>query len=122
MEGVERGSFGAYIGCSPEKTEKALRMMREEFEKLVQDKVSNDELERAQRYLVGRHDIDLQRTSAIASSLIYEDIYDLDAQETFRAAEKYFAVTAQDVQRVAERIFTQPEVISVVGPVDIKVT
>ncbi|MFN7262835.1 MAG: M16 family metallopeptidase [Pseudobdellovibrionaceae bacterium] len=122
MEGVERGSFGAYIGCSPEKTEKALRMMREEFEKLVQDKVSNDELERAQRYLVGRHDIDLQRTSAIASSLIYEDIYDLDAQETFQAAEKYFAVTAQDVQRVAERIFTQPEVISVVGPVDIKVT
>ncbi|MCE3009433.1 MAG: insulinase family protein [Proteobacteria bacterium] len=119
-EGIERGSFGAYIGCSPEKTEKALSMMREEFRKLIEVKVPHEELERAQRYLVGRHDIDLQRTSAIASSIIYEDIYDLDPFETFNIGEKYFSVTEKDVQRVAERIFTQPEIISMVGPIDIK--
>lgn len=118
LEGLEGGYFGAYIGCSPEKTEKALSMMKIEFEKLVNTKVPEEELDRAKRYMVGRHDIELQRTSAIASSLLYEDLYGLDYREIFNFHEKILPITADEIQKVAEQIFTGPTVTAVVGPKD----
>lgn len=116
LEGLDTGYFGAYIGCSPDKVSKALQMMKEQFQLLCEKKVDDHELLRAKRYLMGRHDIDLQRTGSVASSILYDDIYGIDFNETFQMGEKYFAVTANDVQRVAQKIFNQKSVISLVGP------
>lgn len=116
MEGIEAGYFGAYIGCSPEKVQKSIEMMKEQFDRLMDETVSNEELLRAQRYLVGRHDIDLQRTGAIAASILYDDIYGIDYNESFAAAEKYFAVKKDKIREMARRILSQKPVISVVGP------
>jgi zinc protease len=116
MEGIETGYFGAYIGCSPEKVQKAISMMKEQFDLLVTTKVESEELLRAQRYLIGRHDIDLQRTSAVASSILYDEIYGNDAKESLKVAKKYFAVTADQIQKLAKRIFDQNPVLVVVGP------
>ena len=120
MEGIEAGYFGAYIGCSPDKVDKALEMMRIEFKKLCNNKVSSDELERAKRYLIGRHDIDLQRVSAIASSILYDDIYGINYDESFHFGEKYRSVTSDDIMRVSQSIFEGSPVVSVVGPKDLK--
>jgi len=116
LEGLDTGYFGAYIGCSPDKVAKALDMMKEQFQLLCEKKVDDHELLRAKRYLMGRHDIDLQRTGSVASSILYDDIYGVDYNETFQMGEKYFAVTADDIQRVAKKIFNQNSVISLVGP------
>lgn len=116
MEGIECGYFGGYIGCSPEKTEKSIQMLKAEFKKLMDHKVSAEELTRAQRYLVGSHDIALQRKSSICSSLLFDDIYGLDYRESLHVADKYFAVTSEEVQNLARKIFSQPAVISIVGP------
>lgn len=115
MEGIEGGYFGAYIGCSPEKVRKAYDMMRVEFQKLMDIPVGDHELARAKRYLIGRHDIDLQRTGAIASTLIYEEIYGLDSIANLDVAKLYGSITAQDIRRVAREIFSQPGVIALVG-------
>lgn len=116
MEGLEAGYFGAYIGCSPEKVKKSISMLKEEFRKLIDTKVPEPELLRAQRYIVGRHDIDLQRKSSISNSILFDRIYGLDPQEGLDVADKYFAVKAADLQVLAEKLFTQDFVISVVGP------
>jgi zinc protease len=116
MEGIECGYFGGYIGCSPEKTDKSIQMLKSEFKKLADQKISKEELERAQRYLVGRHDIELQRKSSICSSLLFDDIYGIDYRESLDVADKYFAVTPEQVQKLAQKIFSQPAVISIVGP------
>lgn len=116
MEGIDAGYFGAYIGCSPEKVEKALKMMKIEFQKLCETPVPAEELERAKKYLVGRHDIDLQRVSSIGASILYDDIYGVPYDETFGLAEKYFAITAADVMRIAQRIFSAAPVVSLAGP------
>jgi zinc protease len=115
MEGVDTGYFGAYIGCSPEKGEKAIAMLRAEFDKLASERPSDAELDRAKRYLIGRHDIDLQRSSAIASSLLFNEIYGIDAEETFRYAERLAAVTADEVRALAQAIFSQPSALVAVG-------
>lgn len=116
MEGLDGGYFGAYIGCSPEKSKKAYDLMKIEFKKLCDQLVSQDELGRAKRYLIGRHDIDLQKTSSIASAILYNEVYGIDHREIFNVAELYNQITAQDIQNLAQQIFDNYEVISLVGP------
>lgn len=118
MEGLEGGYFGAYIGCAPGKVAQAEKMMHEEFDKLCNVLVPAEELARAQRYTIGRNDIDLQRTSSVASSVIFNEVYGLDPNEAFKCADKYWAVTSQDLQRIARKIFSQAPVKSLVGPND----
>lgn len=117
MEGVDTGYFGAYIGCSPNKGEKAISMLQEEFRKLMETAVSTTELDRAKRYLIGRHDIDLQRNSAISSSILFNEIYGIPSEEVFRYAEHLKDVTADDVRKLAQEIFSQKHVLSAVGPI-----
>ena len=115
MDGVDTGYFGAYIGCSPEKGEKAIAMLRTEFKKLANDLASESELDRAKRYLIGRHDIDLQRASAIGSSILFNEIYGVPAEETFEYAKYVSAVTSTDVRNIAQTLFAQPHVLCAVG-------
>lgn len=116
MEGIDGGYFGAYIGCAPSKTETALRMMAEEFKKLCDELIPEAELERAKRYIIGRHDIDLQRASSISAAILFNDLYGIDYNETFTSGEKFRQVTAEQIRELARTIFGQPGVVSVVGP------
>lgn len=118
MEGIEGGYFGAYIGCAPDKVTQANQMIRAEFAKLTNEKVSDKDLERAQRYIVGRQDIDMQKTSAIAGAILFSDLYGIDFNEPFQSDEKYWAVTKEDILRVSQKIFSQPAVAALVGPRD----
>lgn len=115
MEGLDTGYFGAYIGCSPQKGAKAIEMMDAEFRKLVEHHVSDAELDRAKRYLIGRHDIDLQRSSAICSAILFNEIYGIPSDEIFRYAENLRDISARDVQDLATEIFSRPRVICAVG-------
>lgn len=115
MEGIEAGYFGGYIGCSPEKVDKSIQMLKAEFEKLCSTAVPQEELQRAQKYLSGSNDIELQRKSTICNGILFDVIYGMDPDETFKATEKYFQVTAQDIIRVSQRIFHSESIISVVG-------
>ncbi len=118
MEGLEGGYFGAYIGCSPEKATTALRMMHEEFDKLVNNAVPSEELQRAQRYLIGKHDIELQKNSSLTSSVLFDHIYGIDFMETFKYAERIRSVDAAAIRRLAQKIFSGPAVKTLVGPVN----
>jgi zinc protease len=115
MDGLDTGYFGAYIGCSPEKAKKAISMLKAEFAKLVDKKIGDEELARAKKYLIGRYDIDLQRNSAIGSSILFNELYGIDCAETFKFADHINSVTANEIQDVASQIFKQKDVISAVG-------
>lgn len=116
MEGLDGGYFGAYIGCAPNKVETALQMMRAEFQKMAGELIPEAELERAKRYIIGRHDIDLQRSGSVSAAILFNELYGIDYNEVFHSSEKYWAVTAEDVRRLAQQIFSGPSVVSLVGP------
>ncbi|HVK60817.1 MAG TPA: pitrilysin family protein, partial [Bdellovibrionales bacterium] len=116
MEGIDTGYFGAYIGCSPEKGTKAIEMLNAEFAKLVETKVPDWEIDRAKRYLIGRHDIDLQRNSAISSSILFNEIYGIPGEEMFAYADHLRDITASDIQSLAKELFAQPRILCAVGP------
>jgi zinc protease len=122
LDGVDPGYFGAYIGCSPEKGTKAIEMMREEFRKLVDNLVEDGEIDRAKRYLLGRHDIAIQRTGHMADLMLFDQLYGLPFDEFESFQKNLEAVSAKRIQKLAKRIFSQPYVLSVVGKSDVTVT
>jgi zinc protease len=115
MEGIDTGYFGAYIGCSPGKGEKAIEMLQAEFAKLAEKEVPEAELDRAKRYLIGRHDIDLQRNSAISSSILFNEIYGIEGEEIFKYADHLRDISASEVRTLAKELFAQPYVLCAVG-------
>lgn len=115
MESLECGYFGGYIACSPDKVEKAIKMFHAEFEKIRSVSVPQAELERAQRYLIGQNDIGLQRKSSLCNTIAFDDFYGNDFNESLHIDKVYNAITSNDVKRVAEKLFSQPHITSVVG-------
>lgn len=116
MEGIERGYFGTYIGCSPEKTEKAIQMMREELKKLTRELIAPEELERAQNYLIGQQAISLQRKSSICQAILLDVVYGMPADHIFEVIHEYQKVTREDVKNLAVKLFSQNEIMAIVGP------
>ena len=90
--------------------------MQIEFDRLCDEMVPEDELERSKKYVIGRHDIELQKTSSIAASMLFDHVYGLPYDDTFKYADKVQAVTPKDVQSLAQKIFAQNSVTSCVGP------
>ena len=102
VPGMEDGYFGVYIGTAPQKEEEALGAIREQLE-LVLKGVDEQELERAKNYIVGSFEIGLQRNSAQASTVGFDELYGIGAYEYRKYPEKILAVTAGDVARVARK-------------------
>jgi zinc protease len=119
VEGVEPGYFAVYIATSPENIQVALDGIRDELARAVASPPSQEELDRAKRYLVGGHDISLQRRSALAAQLAFHAAYGLPDDEHLKYADRVLAVTAADVQRVARR-FLDPRrsVTAIIRPDD----
>jgi zinc protease len=103
-EGIAPGNFTVYIATSPEKLDEARAGMFEELDKLIQQPPSDEELERAKRYLIGNHAISLQRNAAHAGLISLNALYGLgpDADRAF--PEQVSAVDKDEVLRVARRI------------------
>lgn len=115
MESLETGYFGGYIACSPEKVEKAIEMFQIEFKKLMTETVSNEELDRAKRYLIGQHDIGLQRKSALCNLLVFDEVYGNDYNQSLHVALEYQKVTQEKIIELSQKLFSKPHVVSVVG-------
>jgi zinc protease len=103
VEGLEPGYFAVYIGTSPEKIEEAVSGIFGELAKIRDSLVSSAELGRAKRYLIGSHAISLQRMTARAASLAFDECYGLGIEESDRYAERISAVTRETLRDVAAR-------------------
>lgn len=103
-EGLDPGYFGVYIGTSPEKVDEAKQGIRDHLERVRNEAISDDELQRASRYLVGHHAIGLQRIGARAGVMALDQVYGLGADFHQRFADRIHAVTVDDVLEVARRV------------------
>jgi len=102
-DGLDGGMFGFYIGCSPEKLEKALRGIRLEIDKVLQSPLPKKELDRAKEYWVGRFELDLQRFGSQAMLYGLDEVYGLGYQHSLTLPEKIKSLTADDVLQAARK-------------------
>ena len=117
VEGVDPGHVCVYIGTSPDKQDAALAGIEVELRRMVEEAISPAELDRARAHLIGGHEIGLQRNSARAALLALDSAYGLGLENFLHFAERVRAVTAQDVQRVAQHLLRlEHSALAVVGP------
>jgi zinc protease len=102
--GYAPGYFCVYIATAPEKLETAQRGMLRELERLLQEAPSEDEAERARRYLCGSHAIAQQRSGQRALSMALDARYGLGADADREFPQRVRAVSRDDLLRVARRI------------------
>jgi len=111
VPGMESGYFGIYIGTAPQKEKEALAAIKEQLEIALKG-VTEHELDRAKNYIVGSFEIGLQRNSAQASIVGFDELYGIGTYEYRKFPEKILAVTADEVAEVARR-YIDPEVATV---------
>lgn len=103
VEGVDPGFVAVYLSCAPDKLPAAVAAVRAELERVRTSGVTPAELERAKRYLVGSHQIAMQRRSAVANAMAYHEAYGLGWTTWSRYDDAITAVTAADVAAAAAR-------------------
>jgi zinc protease len=115
--GLDAGSISVAFACRPQNLEAAVGATRAELARVVERGVSDDELGRARRYLIGARAIGLERRSAVAAALAFHEASGAGWQEMNRYAPGLQRVTAADVQRVARKLLDpRREVVAVVKP------
>jgi zinc protease len=119
--GLDASTFSVLIGTSPEKVEQAVEGIFEQIGRVRRDGVTDQEVARAKRYLVGNHDIGLQKNGSRSLSMGLDELYGLGYKRSTEFGEHIDAVTRQDIRRVAEA-YLQPgrSVTSVTKPAGVE--
>jgi predicted Zn-dependent peptidase len=114
VAGEFAGPWEASSEVRTEVTEGAMREFFNEFKRIREEKVPAGELEKKKRSVVARFALSLESPQTLLSYAIIRKIYNLpeDYWDTYPA--KISAVTADDVQRVAQK-YLNPENIRIVA-------
>ena len=120
MEGIDGGYFAFYMGTSPEKTHTALKGMKIEIQKILDEKVPHEEWEKAHKYVTGNYEIAQQSLGAQSMGMALDELYGLGYEEYFEFDKSLSKVTPADIQRVARKYLdpkkAKAQVLSLVGP------
>src|SRR5205823_5169733 len=78
VEGVDPGFVAVYLSCAHDKLDEATAAVRGELARAIAGEIGDEEVERAKQYLIGSHQIAMQRRAAIANAIAYHEAYGLD--------------------------------------------
>jgi predicted Zn-dependent peptidase len=98
-----RGVFVASAPVRTDATEGALREFMNEFKRIREEKVSATELENAKRSIVGAFALSLENPTALLQNIITQKLYDLPTSYWDTYPQKVESISADDVQRVAQK-------------------
>jgi len=112
--GKHPGAIGSYIACAPAKVDQAVASLKREMLSMTQSPPSPEETDRSKNYIVGSHEMDLQRSDAQAMTMALMELYGL-GYDDFRSYPKLIEkVTPGDVHRVAKRLLVEPLLCEVI--------
>lgn len=95
--GLDASYFSLNLSTSPDNVELALTALYDQILRLHHDGIRQDEIQRAKRYLIGNHDIGLQRTTSRTVAYGLEELYGAGFKEVMRFADHINAVTQDDL-------------------------
>ena len=107
-----------YIATSPEREEEAREQMLVELERFTESPVEDTELRQAVSYLAGQAEVSRQSGASVAGEILECWITAGSLDDMADPAAPFRAVTAEDVQRVAEDILGGGLRLALIGPFD----
>ena len=113
----DAGMLSVYAGTGRNTIERVLRSVAEEFRRMKQEPVAEDELRRAKDHLKGSLLLSLESSGARMSNLARQEMYFKRFFTVKELQASVEAVTREDVQQIAREFF-QPEkiAVTVLGP------
>jgi len=113
----DTGMLAVSAGVSPENVREAVLVIMTELEKLVEERVGDEELTKARDFTVGSFRLSLETPMALGQRA-GESLLTLGEIEPIESVvENLRAVDAEDISRVAQRVLRRERVaLSVVGP------
>ena len=98
-----RGTWVSSSEVRTDVTEGAMKEFMYELNRLRNDKVPADELANAKRAIVGSFALSLEQPQSLLQNIITQKLYNLPADYWDTYPQKVDAITAEDVQRVAQK-------------------
>ena len=98
-----RGIWQASSEVRTDVTEGAMKEFMYELNRMRDEKVTAEELENAKRAIVGSFALSLEQPQALLQNIITQKLYNLPADYWDTYPQKVAAITAEDVQRVAQK-------------------
>ncbi|MGH8099848.1 MAG: insulinase family protein, partial [Chthoniobacterales bacterium] len=117
MQGLVPGLFAFYLGTDPQKIEPVKTALLDEIHKLASDGLTDEELARAKKKLIGQQEIANQSNDSLAQQSALDELYGLGFDHYKSLERDVNAVTLEDIKRVAAKYFRdQPYVLATVRP------
>ena len=111
------GLISTRAGVDLKRVEDAVEAVLEEYRKLREEKVSEEELNKAKSYLKGKMKLRLEDSEEVAhmlgkQALLYDEVLTMKD-----VVKKIDAVTVDDIQRLAQQVFDPDNLyLSMIGP------
>lgn len=102
VEGIDPGFVAVYLSCTPDKLPTATAAVRAELERIRTHGVTAEEVDRARSYLIGSHQISMQRRASVANAMAYHEAYGLGWQSWSGYDDAIRAVRPADVLAAAQ--------------------
>jgi zinc protease len=103
---LDPGYIGVYMGTHPDKLERSIESVLRELRKVKEEGLTEEEVERAKRYLIGNFEIGLQTNGAQANQMSLDELYGLGFDQYQQYPEEIQKITKEDVHQVAKKYFS----------------
>lgn len=119
VQGLVPGVFAFYCGTDPTKIEAVKTALLEEINKLASEGLTEQELTRAKKKLVGQQQISNQSNDTFGFQCALDELYGLGFNYYKNLEKDVEKVSMDDIKRVAAKYFRdQPYVLATVRPPD----
>jgi predicted Zn-dependent peptidase len=115
---TDAGSLYAQSGVDINRIDDAVTTIVEQFRLLAQEPVPADELEKARNFAKGRFVLQLESPHGTIMFGLRREVLEGRAEEPQAVLDALDAVTAEDIQRVAQDIIDDGPYLAVIGPFD----
>ncbi len=108
----DTGSLCVYAGTSAQNAEQVIRLTVEEFRRMKEQAVPEEELQRAKDQMKGNILLSLESSGALMSNLARQEMYFQRFYAVPEILERVAQVTSEDLMRMAQQLFV-PESVAV---------
>ena len=118
LEGfVDTGSLATQLGVRSDKADMALNLVMGEYDRVMTEKVSGDELKKAKEMIKGRLLLDLEETNALAQFVGGQELLKKKIMTPEQLVAKYNKVTSEKIMNLAKELFVNNKrAVAVLGP------
>jgi predicted Zn-dependent peptidase len=114
----DSGAFAIYVGTTPTQTSEVLKLIRSELDKMMQDGLTEEELDRAKGHVAGALALSLEDSGSRMNRLGRNELTGIEQLSVDDIVARVEAVDLAEARDVARDVYSGPYVLGAVGPFD----